>query len=47
MNKLYRDVFQYGMKAGNYFLGYHMPEYIFGSGVGEGTASCAERKGRR
>ena len=22
MNKLYRDVFQYGMKAGNYFLGY-------------------------
>ena len=32
MNKLYRDVFQYGMKAGNYFLGYHMPEYIFGRG---------------
>ena len=32
MYKLYRDVFQYGMKAGNYFLGYHMPEYIFGRG---------------
>ena len=30
--KLYRDVFQGGMKVSNYFLGYRMPEYIFGRG---------------
>ena len=32
MYELYRSVFQGGMKVSNYFLGYHMPEYIFGRG---------------
>ena len=32
MYGVYRDVFQGVMKVSNYFLGYHMPEYIFGRG---------------
>lgn len=32
MYRVYRDVFQGGMKVANYFMGYHMPEYIFGRG---------------
>ena len=32
MYGLYRNVFQGGMKVSNYFLGYHMPEYVFGRG---------------
>ena len=29
---IYRDAFQGVMKISNYFLGYHMPKYIFGRG---------------
>ena len=32
MYRLYRDAFQGVMKVSNYFLGYHMPKYIFGRG---------------
>ena len=32
MYGLYCNIFQAGMKVSNYFLGYHMPEYIFGRG---------------
>lgn len=32
MYRLYRDVFQGGMKAANYVMGYHMPEFICGRG---------------
>ena len=32
MYGLYRDAYQGVMKISNYFLGYHMPEYIFGRG---------------
>ena len=32
MYRIYRAVFQGGMKAANYVLGYHMPEYICGRG---------------
>ena len=33
MYGLYRDAYQGVMKLSNYFLGYHMPEYIFGRGA--------------
>ena len=33
MYGVYRNVFQGGMKVSNYFLGYHMPEYVFGRGL--------------
>ena len=32
MYRVYRDAFQGVMKISNYFLGYHMPKYIFGRG---------------
>ncbi len=32
MYRVYRNVFQGVMKVSNFFLGYHMPKYIFGRG---------------
>jgi hypothetical protein len=32
MYRIYRGIFQTGMKIGNYVMGYRLPEYISGRG---------------
>lgn len=44
-NKIWCRIFQGGMKLGNYFLGYRMPEYIEGAGSVLKLAGMLKEKG--